>query len=581
MAFQTPITIHQAINHIRKEEYVLPAIQREFIWNENQITNLFDSLMRGYPIGSFLFWKVDKEHCDLYTFYRFLDNYHQRTQRHNTRIELSGEESVTAILDGQQRLTSLYIGLKGTYASKKKYLWWNNPNAFPIRRLYMNLLRPATNRGVGFEYDFRFLTERDARDKENFHWFPIGQILSFRNLRDINKYLRENNLIGPEYPEQCLFGLYEAICREKMIYYYQEEVQDLDKVLNIFIRVNSAGTPLSYSDMLLSIATAQWTKIDARQVIHDLVDELNQIGAGFNLNKDFVLKSCLVLADIPNIGFRVNNFTRENSTKVESLWPQIADSLRAAVQLVSYFGYNSRTLRANNALIPIAYYLHVQQISQNNLIGKQFAENRTSIYNWVTRALLKAGTFGSGVDTTLRTARATIQAHVGSFPEQELYASFARIGRALRFEEEELEDLLDRTYGDSITFSVLALLYPGVNVAFNFHEDHIFPSSYFTPKRLKDAGVPVDEVDKFLERRDRIANLQLLEGLQNLEKAAKMPANWLQEHFTNEDELKEWKRRNFIADVPGSITDFLDFYESRRANMKVRLAKILGVSLTD
>ena len=143
MSFQTPITIHQAINHITKAEYVLPGIQREFIWRENQITNLFDSLMRGYPIGSFLFWKVDKDHCQSYTFYRFLDNYHQRKQRHNTRIKLSGVESVTAILDGQQRLTSLYVGLQGSYASKKKYWRWNNPKAFPIRQLYLNLLQPA------------------------------------------------------------------------------------------------------------------------------------------------------------------------------------------------------------------------------------------------------------------------------------------------------------------------------------------------------------------------------------------------------------------------------------------------------
>ena len=582
MAFQVPITIHQAINHIRKEEYVLPAIQREFVWNEYQIANLFDSLMRGYPIGSFLFWRVDKYHCNLYTFYRFLDNYHQRDQRHNTRIDLRGDESTIAILDGQQRLTSLYIGLKGSYAYKLPRLWWNNPDAFPVRRLYLNLLQPAADKGVGLAYDFRFLTERDAPDSPGFHWFPVGKVLGFNSLRDINGYLRENDLIGPEYPEQCLFGLYEAICVEKMIHFYQEEEQDLDKVLNIFIRMNSAGTPLSYSDLLLSIATSQWTKRDARQVIHDLVDELNRIGAGFNLNKDFVLKSCLVLADISNIGFTVTNFTRENSEKIESAWQEIADALRLAVQLLSRFGYNRHTLRANNALIPIAYYLYKKHMDQAYLTSDHFAGDRASVHKWITRALLKTGTFGAGVDTTLQTARKTIQdSYSSTFPEQELYASFARIGRGLRFEEEELEDLLDQSYGSSLTYSVLSLLYPGVDVSYQFHEDHIFPYKLFTRKPLIDAGVSEDEVDDFLDCCNRIANLQLLEGSQNLEKAAKMPADWLRDHFTNEDSLLEWKRRNFIEhNIPESITGFFDFYETRRANMKKRLAEILGVSLT-
>ena len=83
MAFQTPITIHDAISRIGRNVYVLPAIQREFVWSADQVTQLFDSLMQGYPIGSFLFWDVDRDHCHDYAFYGFLADYHQRDQRHN------------------------------------------------------------------------------------------------------------------------------------------------------------------------------------------------------------------------------------------------------------------------------------------------------------------------------------------------------------------------------------------------------------------------------------------------------------------------------------------------------------------
>ena len=59
MPFQTPITIATALERMHRHEYVLPAIQREFVWGPDRICTLFDSLMRGYPVGSLLFWHVD------------------------------------------------------------------------------------------------------------------------------------------------------------------------------------------------------------------------------------------------------------------------------------------------------------------------------------------------------------------------------------------------------------------------------------------------------------------------------------------------------------------------------------------
>ena len=89
---------------------------------------------------------------------------------------------------------------------------------------------------------------------------------------------------------------------------YEEADQDPERVLNIFVRTNSGGTVLSYSDMLLSMAVAQWDKVDARQEIHSLVDEIKNIGRGFSFNHDFVLKACLMLGDSNSIRFKVENF---------------------------------------------------------------------------------------------------------------------------------------------------------------------------------------------------------------------------------------------------------------------------------
>ena|SRR5574344_1069416 len=116
MAFQTALTIKETIANIHSKKYLLPSIQREFVWDVDQITQLFDSLMLGYPIGSFLFWEVSPANVKEFVFYEFLRNYHEQKKdgRHNPKASIIGNETVTAILDGQQRLTSLYLGLMGT-----------------------------------------------------------------------------------------------------------------------------------------------------------------------------------------------------------------------------------------------------------------------------------------------------------------------------------------------------------------------------------------------------------------------------------------------------------------------------------
>src|SRR5439155_25647226 len=137
---------------------------------------LFDSLMQGYPIGSFLFWRVERKTTREFKFYDFMRNYHERNAHRNPELNLTGDREVTAVLDGQQRLTALNIGLLGTHAIKEPHKRWNNPEAFPKKRLYLNLLAPAEDNEEGMHYDFRFLTEDRAalRDDKQF-WFLVGR----------------------------------------------------------------------------------------------------------------------------------------------------------------------------------------------------------------------------------------------------------------------------------------------------------------------------------------------------------------------------------------------------------------------
>ena len=75
---QTGGTIETLLNKVEQHEYTLPAIQREFVWRPDQICQLFDSLLQGYPFGTFLFWKIKTENLRQYQFYDFMRDYHQR-----------------------------------------------------------------------------------------------------------------------------------------------------------------------------------------------------------------------------------------------------------------------------------------------------------------------------------------------------------------------------------------------------------------------------------------------------------------------------------------------------------------------
>jgi hypothetical protein len=241
-------------------------------------------------------------------------------------------------------------------------------------------------------------------------------------------------------------------------------------VLNIFIRLNSGGTVLSYSDLLLSIAVAQWTQVDARAEIHKLVDELNRIGTGFDLSQDFVLKAGLMLADIASVGFKVENFTRANMAMLEANWPAIRNALVRTVELAASFGLNGQTLRADSALLPIAYYLYSRQVSENYVTHGKYAADRETIRQWLVRSLLKAsGIWGSGLDTLLTALRDAIQRNgKNAFPAGPLRLEMEARGKSLAFAPAEIEDLLSMQYGDKRLFALLSLLFTFVDLRNQF-----------------------------------------------------------------------------------------------------------------
>ncbi|MDI6605077.1 MAG: DUF262 domain-containing protein [Thermoanaerobacteraceae bacterium] len=579
MSFQTPLTIYEVITDIHAKKYLLPSIQREFVWSQEQIKKLFDSLMRDYPINAFLFWKVPKEKASDFKFYEFLRDYHKKDNRHNPKANISGSNDVMAVLDGQQRLTSLYISLKGTYADKLPYKRWDNPQAYPKKKLYLNLLsRPEDE---DFEYDFEFLTDTEAKaNDDNHHWFPVGKILDLKEQDEVNDYLLESGLLSTpdkekgKFANRALFKLHKVIHVNPIISYYLEQSAELDKVLNIFIRVNSGGTTLSYSDLLLSFATAQWENRDAREEINDFVDEINEIGHGFNINKDAVLKACLVLCDMEDITFKVDNFNRTNMLKIESEWDNITKAIRDALTLISSFGFSRENITSNNLIIPVAYYLKTIGLPNNFEISTSRIEDRRNIKQWFVSSLLKR-VFSFSPDGVLKPVRDIIKQYGSNgFPLEKIIERFKGTNRTLQFTEDDINNLLYSKYGQGDTLVILSILYPWADLRHNFHVDHIFPKSEFTPKRLAAKGVPQSKINDFIESCNYIGNLQLLENIPNIEKKAMDFDKWLSKKVPA-GELADYKKKHYIPDVDLSFGNFDVFLEEREKLLLEKLKKEL------
>lgn len=142
----SPLVIATAVRDGLNHNFFLPAFQREFVWQPDNVEALFDSLMRGYPIGTFLLWQVEAEHKTDWEAYSFV--FDARRHSRGTRMPTAGVSPLYLVLDGQQRLSSLLIGLRGSYATKKKHKRWDNPDSWIQKHLYLDLLKAHGERRI-------------------------------------------------------------------------------------------------------------------------------------------------------------------------------------------------------------------------------------------------------------------------------------------------------------------------------------------------------------------------------------------------------------------------------------------------
>jgi hypothetical protein len=553
-----PIRVCDIIRQINRDIY-LPAIQREFVWGTDRIERLFDSIMADFPIGSFLFWLLDQKNKDEWPVYEFIRDFDEESP-HNPPANMAGiTKDITLVLDGQQRITSLFFGLRGSY----RYFHYR----WRMTRLYLNLLKPPVPNDqnpeeLTFGFAFRENAEPDE-DKPQL-WYLAGKILDFEDAEDAKADMKAQLAVLSEDQRETankLIGrLHNRIHTTLVGNYYKEKSQDYDKVLQIFVRANSAGQPLEYSDLLLATATAKWETLDARSAIHDFTDSLNKIGNGYSFGKDFVLKACLYLSESLPIQYKVKNFTKKNLRTIEGNWEKIKESLSTTVRLIYRFGFDAKNVVAPLALLPIAFYLMKRGNSSFDTSSKaEDAEAQVAIRKWFVFSTLK-NAFGGSSDTTLTRLRELLKICIPAmaFPADTLFKS---LEIEPKLNDAEIDRFLGYGYQGRYTNLLLSLLYPDRDWKDAvFHQDHIFPQSAFQVRALKQRGYDDVKIQFYMSKYNVLSNLELLTDSENLSKSATPFDVWIQTRD------QAFHKRHLIPDLPAYGFDlFKEFSEARTA----------------
>ncbi len=398
-------------------------------------------------------------------------------------------------------------------------------------------------------YQFEFHAQKPENDKKHW-WFKVGDILE---LKSVVNYTREHELGDKE--SELLETLNKAFHDKQLISYFEETEKNLNKVLNIFIRVNSGGVKLSYSDLLMSILTASFSS-DIREKMNELVDTLKDKGFP-NVGKDQVLKTCLLLIG-KDTTFKLKNFNKPNIKKIEDNWEKITDSIYNAAKLLETFGYVGY-LGSAYILSSLAYFYFLNPKMDKN--------DEQQALKFVRNAQITSY-FSNSTDTKLNNI-------ANSMKDAQTFESFNHnLAKhqtcPLKITNDMIEDIVCSS-SDARVFPILQILYPNLNYkTTTFHIDHIYPKSKFKKENKK--------LDKdFYKCENHLYNLQLLEGQENIAKKDKDPEVWLKEEYKDERAIEEYKKRNYID--PTLKLEWENIKEFREKREKAIIEKLKEVLL--
>lgn len=542
----------------------IPCLQRDYCWNQNQVKMLWDSLLRGLPLGSLLIWGDEEEGARKEPAYSFIQHYVDERayswddgpQRYSQRYSFEElPESYSLVLDGQQRLTSFYLSLTGSFTTRKHGGWKSNRDAWNQRELHFDLLSGSKTEDHDRDlvYDFSFRKGSGLSESGDSYWFPVNELVDESKRLTSSSFLEKETLITEKFPEiqrkvkldevpkakKNLKRLWWGVNKREAIL-YETTLTDERTARELFIRRNKAGKVLSGVDILLALLTGYWERVDneskptdAKKQIERFTEKLSGnkdlSDFGFTFGKNFVLRTLLLFAD-ERPAFRKNGrYDGNRLREAEKIFQDegFEQAINDAFEIASELGFHSGALSSKNVVTPIIQYLYENET-------RATAAETQPINYWLATTVLNSVFSNIGSERVLKTAREHIrESESGGFPATNILNDLRGSGAVIRLDEETFDDLLGEIdYRSGSRRNVLLThLYDERRAGYRKYEvDHIFPRGKLGDEEfLLKQGVEPEEVDWYKENRDHIANLQLLsaENGENQSKSDRDLANWL------------------------------------------------------
>jgi Protein of unknown function DUF262/Protein of unknown function (DUF1524) len=527
----------------------LPNIQRPFVWSEDQICRLYDSIMREYPISTLLVWKTASEIRRR----RFIENWKESLRLIDFNVP-KDDKKKNLVLDGQQRLQSLFIGLCGSFDGKELCLDILSGEVAAPDDIKFKFLDPTIAAFPWVKFKDLIFTTRRKREVSDGLKATAGRVLTDQELNKLDDHL---DLVDRT------FKMDEVVTYQELDSIDNPNLYTEDDVVEIFIRANDGGTKLGKSDLLFSLLGANWEVADEK--MEGLLESLNK--HGFAFDRDFVLKTCLVLLG-KGARYEVKKF-REKGVRedIEAKWDEIAKAIQDVLDFVrgKTFIQCDKALPSYLVLIPLVYMRYHLPNAWKTAKGMDSYLLRCSL----------TGAFG-GVPDNLLDGLVKKITELKRFDLDEMFGVIRSQQRSLELTEERFWNLGYKSDAIHLLFN---LWYRDFNYTpayvNNLPEvDHIFPQSKLKEIKIvnPDTGRMVMKYPKPAER-NQLANCMLLrKGENGASGKGDTPAD---EWFAGKD--KGYLDKHLIPADPAlwQMDRFDEFIKERKKLIRERFKDLL------
>ncbi len=539
--------ISQIIDKIDEKQLFVPAFQREYVWKRNDAKKLIDSLIRDYPTGTMLTWETSNP-----------------PELKGNHMYDENQGSVKLILDGQQRITTLYMLIKGDippYYTEKEIL--ND-----IRNLYVNI------ETLELEY------YKKKKMENNPIWLNITDVfkrnVSPRDITDKLEVLNDNERLSREVEDNIYnnISLIEKIKDREFIEQIIPVKASIREAIDIFYIVNASGVNLTDAELALAQISGYWPK--ARATFKKKLEELEQQGWVFSL--DFIIY--VLLAVLHNQGSKMEKLhSLDNKENIQKAWDILESSvLDYTFNIMKSQAYIDHTKEINSiyALVPIITYVFNKPNKKLNedeikIIVKWFYYSQIR-QRYISQLPQKLDKDIGIVSNTSNPFEQLLQNIAEERPLEIKASEF--VGRDVRHPLFYLMTWYFKSVG-AVCLGTGITLRQNMGKKYSLENDHIFAYSLLRDSEYFDMG------DRFqYALAQEITNRQILTQVENRTKSAKQADIYLQgvkKNFPNslklqcipEDETL-WKIKNYEQ-----------FLEARRELLAEKLNEYLNnISIT-